>query len=153
MLIVIEEVIRAPRAITFAIASDVKSWPQLVSSIRTTELLTREPVGPGTRFRETRLIHGSIATGEMMFAEFEPPAQFVLTAQKHGAKYRIEHKFQDVSNGTSLTLRFLATPLTTSARLMSPLAMLFRSALHRQLKADVSDLKAAIESRPSAAQH
>lgn len=151
MQIVVEEVIRAPRAVTFAIASDVRGWPAAVSSIRSTELLTREPVGAGTRFRETRRIHGAVASGEMMFAEFEPPTRFVLTAQNHGATYRIEHLFEEVPHGTGLTLRFLATPLTTSARLMSPLALLFRSALHRQLKSDLTDLKAAIESRPTAA--
>lgn len=149
MQIVVEEVIRAPRSVVFAMATGVSAWPSLVSSIRTTELLTREPIGPGTRFRETRLIHGSIATGEMTFAEFEPPVRFVLTAQNHGATYRIEHSFEDVPHGTGLTLRFLAMPLTTSARLMSPLALLFRNALQRQLKADLSDLKTAIESRPS----
>ena len=151
MQIVVEEAIRAPRALTFAIATDVRNWPSLVSSIRNTELLTREPVGPGTRFRETRLIHGSIATGEMTFSEFEPPARFVLTAQNHGAKYRIEHTFDEVPYGTALTLRFVATPLTTGARLMSPLALLFRSALQRQLKADVTDLKTSVEGRSAAA--
>jgi hypothetical protein len=30
---------------------------------------------------------------------------------------------------------------------MSPLALLFRNALHRQLKADIADLKASIEGR------
>lgn len=147
MQIVVEEVIRAPRPLTFAVASDVLSWPSLVSSIRSTELLTREPVGAGTRFRETRYIHGSLAAGEMTFAEFEPPHLFVLTAQNHGARYRIEHVFEDVPHGTGLTVRFYATPLTTSARLMSPLALLFRNALHRQLKADIADLKASIEGR------
>jgi hypothetical protein len=147
MQIVVEEVIRAPRPVTFAVATDVRAWPSRMSSIRSTELLTREPVGAGTRFRETRHIHGSLATGEMTFAEFEPPGLFVLTAQNHGARYRIEHIFEEVPHGTGLTVRFNATPLTTSARLMSPLALLFRNALHRQLKADIADLKASIEGR------
>lgn len=151
MQIVIEEVIRAPRALTFAIATDIRSWPTLISSIKRTELLTREPVDAGARFRETRHIHGSIATVEMTVAELEPPERFVLTAQNHGATYRIEHIFEEVPHGTGLTLRFLATPLTTSARLMSPLALLFRSALQRQLKTDLGDLKSAIESRATAA--
>lgn len=147
MQIVVEEVIRAPRPLAFAMAADVRSWPSFISSIRSTELLTREPVGAGTRIRETRHIHGSLNTAEMTFAEFDPPAGFVLMAENHGARYRIEHIFEEVPFGTGLTLRFTATPLTTGARLLSPLAMLFRNALHRQLKSDLADLKSAIESR------
>lgn len=152
MQIVIEEVIRAPRALAFALASDVKSWPSLVSAVERTDLLTREPIGAGTRFRETRRIHGSLSSVEMSIAQFEPPSHFVLTAENHGARYRIEHLFEEVPYGTLLTLKFLATPITTSARLLSPLALIFRNALHRQLKADVADLKNAIENRsaPSA---
>lgn len=149
MQIVVEEMIRAPRALTFALATDVKGWPAHISGISKTELLTREPIGAGTRFRETRRIHGSQSSEELTFAEFEPPESFVLTAENHGARYRIDHTFEETPEGTRLTLTFAATPLTMGARLLSPLALLFRTALHKQLKSDIADLKAAIESRTS----
>ena len=150
MQIVVEELIRAPRAITFALASDVKGWPEHISGIKSTELLTREPIGAGTRFRETRHIHGSLSSEELSFAEFDPPHSFVLTAENHGARYRIDHTFEETPDGTRLTLTFAATPVTMSARLLSPLALLFRTALHKQLKSDIADLKTAIETRTSA---
>lgn len=147
MQIVVDEVIRAPRALVFAILTDLRNLPAHIQSIRSIELLTREPVEAGTRFRETRYIHGSVATVEMTVAQMQPPELYVLTAENHGARYRIEHIFEDAPYGTAMTLRFLASPLTTSARLMSPLGLLFRSALHRQLKADVNDLKTSVENR------
>lgn len=150
MQITIEEALRAPRALVFALVSDVSSWPSLMGAVTNVEMLTREPIVEGTRFRESRRIRGAIVAGEMTFAEIEPPSRFVLTAQNHGARYRIEHVFEDIPHGTLLTLRFTATPVSTSARLLSPWALLFRTALQRQLKSDLADLKAAIEARASA---
>lgn len=147
MQIVVEEIIRAPRALTFQIATDIRAWPTLVSAIKSTELLTREPVGAGARFRETRLVNGSLATGELSVLEFEPPYLFALGAQNHGARYRIDHIFNDDPQGTRLTLMFMARPVTMSARLLSPLALVFRAGLQRQLRGDLADVKKAVEDR------
>lgn len=147
MQIIVEETIRAPRTITFANAADVRSWPSMISAIQSTEILTREPIVAGTRFRETRKMYGQTSSEEMTFSEFEPPDHFVLSAESHGTQYRIEHKFADVADGTKLTLIFQAEPATLTAQLLTPLSMMFRSSLRRQLASDLTDLKRAIESR------
>lgn len=147
MQIVVEETIRAPRALIFQIATNVRMWPTLVSAIKNTELLTREPICAGSRFRETRLLHGSLSTSEISVLEFEPPYLFVLGAQNHGARYRIDHIFNEDPQGTRLTVMFMARPMTMSARFLSPLARVFRTGLHRQLRNDLADLKKAVEDR------
>ncbi|MEQ1717620.1 MAG: SRPBCC family protein, partial [Hyphomicrobium sp.] len=147
MQIVVQQIVHAPRALTFAIACDIGGWPDLMSGIEKIEMLTREPVVAGTRFRETRRMHGRVSAEEMAVAEINPPEHFVLTGESHGARYRIDHVFEDVPEGTRMTLMFAATPLTMSARLMSPLALMFRAALLRQIKADLDDVKTVIEAR------
>ena len=42
---------------------------------------------------------------------------------------------------------FMARPVTMSARLLSPLALVFRAGLQRQLRGDLADVKKAIEDR------
>lgn len=147
MKFVVQEMIEAPRAIAFAAASDVRGWPAMISGIEATELLTREPVGAGTRFRETRRMFGRPASEVMTLAEFEPPERFVLTAFNHGARYRIEHRFEDMNPGTRLTLTFSARPVTRAARLLAPFAFFSQPALARQIRRDLNDLKGAIERR------
>lgn len=147
MQIVVEDIIRAPRVIAFANVTDVRNWPRMIASIESTEILTREPIGAGTRVRETRRMYGRPATSELTFQEFEPPTHFVLTGENNGTVYRIVHDFADVSDGTKLTLTFVAEPASLSAQLMTPLALMFKGTLRRQIASDLSDLKRAIESR------
>lgn len=147
MQIVVEDIIRAPRAIAFANATDVRNWPAMITSISETEILTREPIGAGTRVRETRRMYGRPSTAELTFQEFEPPEHFVLAGENNGAFYRILHNFTDVSEGTRLTLTFVVEPQSLSAQLMTPLALMFRGTLRRQIASDLSDLKRAIETR------
>ncbi|MCB1485480.1 MAG: SRPBCC family protein [Hyphomicrobiaceae bacterium] len=147
MQIIVEEIIRAPRALTFQIATDIRSWPSVVSAVKATELLTREPVGAGTRFNATRQFNGSSATSEISVLEFEPPFHFALGGLNHGARYRIDHVFSEDPQGTRLTLMFVARPMSMSARLLSPLALVFRAGLQRQLRADLHDFKTAVEDR------
>lgn len=149
MKFVVQEVIGAPRAVAFATAADVRAWPEHIGAIETTELLTREPVGAGARFRETRRMYGRLASEVMTMAEFEPPERFVLTAFNHGARYRIEHVFEELKPGTRLTITFSARPITRAARLLSPFAYLASGSLVRQVKRDLGDLKRAIEARGS----
>lgn len=145
MKFVVQETIAAARPVAFAAASDVRGWPTMMPAIERTEILTREPVGAGTRFRETRRLHGKLASEVMTLAEFEPPERFVVTAFNHGARYRIEHVFEDLSPGTRLTLTFSARPITRAARLLTPIAYLFRGGLVKIVRKDLQDLKAAIE--------
>jgi hypothetical protein len=108
-------------------------------------MLTPGPVRTGTRFRETRKMHGSKSTEEMTVAEFAPPDRFVLTAENHGARYRAEHLFAAEDGGTRLTLSFEGKPVTLFAYLMMPLGYLLAGAVRQQLEADLADLKRAAE--------
>jgi hypothetical protein len=141
--------VNAQPALAYAIATDVRAWPGIISGIESTEILTRDPIGAGTRFRETRRMLGTLATEEMTFAEFDPPARFVLTAYNHGTRYRATHEFKGMGLATEMTLSFSGRPITSMAHFMSPFAFLFQPILRRQLVSDLADLKRAIEARAS----
>ncbi len=149
MKISVSQIVHAQPALAFAIATDVKAWPGIISGIETTEILTRDPIGAGTRFRETRRMHGQLATEEMVFAEFDPPSRFVLTAYSHGTRYRATHEFKGAGLATEMTLTFSGRPITRLAYVLSPVAFLFAPLLRRQLASDLADLKRAIETRPA----
>jgi hypothetical protein len=136
----VQRLIAAPRETVFAIASDIPHWPEVVSSIEHVEMLTPGPVAAGSRFGETRLMHGRAATEEMTVAELTPPERFVLTAENHGTRYRMEYLFEAEGAGTRLRLVFSGEPATLAARLLAPLARLMRGQLQRQLAADLADL-------------
>jgi len=137
--------VAAPPERVFEIAADVPRWAEVIRGVEGVEMLTPGPVRVGTRFRETRIMHGSKAAEEMTVAEFAPPHHFVLTAENHGARYRAEHRFTAEDGGTKLTLSFEGKPVTLFARLMMPLGLLLAGAVRRQLEADLADLKRAAE--------
>jgi carbon monoxide dehydrogenase subunit G len=137
--------IAAPTERVFAIATDVPHWPEVIRGIESVEMLTTGPMRVGTRFRETRTMHGSKTTEEMTVAELAAPSRFVLTAENHGARYRVEHLFASEAGGTRLTLSFEGKPVTLFAYLMMPLGYLFAGAVRRQLESDLADLKRRAE--------
>ncbi len=143
----VSQTVRAQPALAFAVASDVKAWPGIISGVEHTEIITRDPIGAGTRFRETRRMHGQLATEEMVFAEFDPPNCFVLTAYNHGTRFRAAHEFKPNGLATEMTLSFSGRPVTRLAHILSPFAFLFQPLLRRQRASDLADLKRAIETR------
>ena len=137
--------VAAPPERVFAIAIDIPCWPEIVTAIQRTELLTPGPVAAGTRFRETRIMMGRAAAEVMTVAEIDPPHRFVLIADSHGTHYRAVHTFTPQQGGTQLTLDFDGRPTSVVARLLSPLAYLMRAPLRRQLALDLDDLRRAAE--------
>ncbi len=151
MLLSLETSIAAPREHVFSVLSDIAGWPDQISGIDRVELLTEGPVRVGTRFRETRRMHGREATEEMTVAELVAPERLVLTAENHGTHYRASHYLEaDGSSRTRLRLEFEGRPVSFLAWLCVPLATLFKGAVKRAMLADLADLKRAAEQNPSA---
>lgn len=146
MKIELQIAIAAPDARVFAVLSDPASWPGIIPGILSVEVLTPAPFGVGTRFRETRMMHGRRASEEMTVAAIEPDHLLVLTAESHGARYRATHAVEGLSaNNCRLKLVFSGEPVTLLARLLTPIALLMRGAVRRQLAADLDAIKAFCE--------
>lgn len=146
MKIEVETEIAAPRALVFQRATDVANWPKMITGIESVEIETPGPIGKGTRFSETRRMHGRIATETMTFTEIDPPRSFVLTAENHGARYHALHVLteRDASN-TNFKMVFSAEPMTLLARVLSFLTSFMAGVVKKQLAADLADIKRSAE--------
>jgi hypothetical protein len=137
----------APPDIAFQTTADIPAWPKFVSAIETIELMTPGTVGPGTRFRRTRVMFGRKATEEMKVAEMLPSRRLVLTAYNHDTAYRIQHAFSPEMAGTRIELKFEGQPVTLVAWLLMPLGLLFMASVKQQLQSDLADLAREAERR------
>jgi hypothetical protein len=147
MQIEVSASIDAAPHIVFGVMTGVERWPHFLRGIERVELLTPGPLAVGSRFRETRKMYGREAAEEMSVALLDPPRRMDLTAENHGARYLAIHDLQAEGNGTRLTLRFGATPLTFAARIFSMIGFLFVGSIRRQLQQDLDDVKAEAERR------
>ncbi len=147
MRIEVEEATTAAPEVAFATATDIARWPQFITGIDSVEILTTGPVAVGTRFRETRLMHGRTATEEITVKELEAPRFFVLSALSHGTHFRAEHRFEPDGDGTRMTVLFEGRPMTLLARLLTPLALLVIGSVRREIAADLAGLAREAERR------
>jgi uncharacterized membrane protein len=142
--------VAAPVERVFALGTDIENWPQYIKGIKRVELLTEGPFRVGTRFRETRLMHGREATEEMEVTAVEPGRGYTLGCTSCGCQYRSEFRFQPEGGGTRVTMDFEARPLSLFARLMSPLAWLMKGMVRKCVEEDLRDLKSHAEAMQTA---
>lgn len=130
----------------YAIAMDIARWPQHVSAITATEILSDGPVAVGTVFRETRLMWGREASETMTIAKLQPPHRYLFTAENHGTAYVTDHTIEALPDGSSrLSVIFSGTAKTVVAHLLMPLGLLLAGSIKKQLMADLQELKQVIE--------
>jgi hypothetical protein len=137
--------VAAPPEQVFARAADFANAPRIFESILAVEMLGPEPVGTGTRFRETRRMFGREATEEMEVVAFEPPRRYALAAENHGARYESTLLCEPIAGGTKVTLVFAVQPLTFMARLMGLLTRPMIKAMAKACAKDLDDLAASFE--------
>ena len=142
-------VIRAPRADVFRVFSDIPNACERVSGIQQLEVLSEAKSGRGLRWRETRVMFGKEATEEMQITRFDQPSSYVVEAESHGTHYTSRFSFEeDGRDATRVTWEFVGKPVTTAAKLLSPLALLLKGPTERALKQDMLDLKSFLERPP-----
>ena len=146
----LERLIAALPPAVFAIVADVASWPLIINSVRSIELLTNRPIRVGTKFRETRIILGRETTFEMEVADLEPPRRLLTITSDRDLHYEFDHIIDAVSSGGSrLSLIFRSKPTSVAGRGLSSLMSPFMEiGLRDELERDLSDLAAASASGP-----
>jgi len=141
----ISETIDAPIEKVFAQATDFANAARFIEGINQVEMLTDGPVGPGTRFKETRIMFGREATEEMEVGLWAPPHRYGLDAASHGCQYQSLYEFKEIGSATEVTLKFTAIPLTTFAKIMAFLTKPMLKSMAKLCSKDLSDLKRAAE--------
>jgi len=141
----------APVAVTFATFADIAGAARFVRGIEAIEMLDDGPLGVGSRFRETRRIHGRTGTEEMTVTAFDPPHGFVLEAAAHGARYRTVYRFEPEGTGTRVRRSFEAGAVGLVARVLSVLLGWMAGSVRTMIEADLADTIAEAERRARAA--
>jgi hypothetical protein len=137
----------APPSLVFQLFTDFEHAPERVTGITQLDILTPGPVGVGTRFRESRRIHGHEASEEMEITAFEPGRHFDVRCRSGGREYRSAYRFSPEGPGTKVEVDFESEPLSLAAKLMSPIANSTANAMKKHIVADIEDLKRQAEQR------
>ena len=142
----IQRTIAAPADKVFAAVADVEQFSRAVENIERVEFVSATRTGPGTRFRETRLMRGREATVELEITEFAAPERVRFLSEAGGVRWDTVFTVAATRGGnTRLTMVMEATPLTFAARLMVPLT---KGMVRKAIAADMDAVKEYCE-RPS----
>ena len=148
MQITATDTVNAPIDRVFEVFSDVANCGERISGISAVEVLSDVTSGVGVRWRETRTVFGKEATEEMWMTACDPPNSYVVESESNGTKYLTTFTFERVDdNTTRVSWIFGGTPVSLKAKLLTPLAFLFKGALVKMMMGDITDLKAHIEAQ------
>jgi hypothetical protein len=80
-------------------SANVVNWPEIISSIKSIEVLTPGPIRAGTRLREDRIMFGRGLTQELEIATIERPHRLRLLAKHPDLHYELDHVIDAVYGG------------------------------------------------------
>lgn len=104
-------------------------------------MVTPDPVGAGTRFREWR---GRQAV-DMEVVGWSPPCSYSLRGFAMGTEFTSEIRCVPDSEGTRLEMEIQVRPRTIGGKLLAPLIALMSRMMVRTCAKDLGDLAAAAE--------
>lgn len=146
--IIVEDQTGADLKTTFGTLSDVPHIAGFVTYIDAIEMLTQGSVGVGTRWRETRTPVSRPVTHEMHVTAFDPPHRFAVESSAHGTLHRTTYELEPIdSGGTHVRVTFESIPITTTAKLASPLGALFATPTRHTLEKELQEIFAEAERR------
>jgi hypothetical protein len=132
---------------TFEAFTDLRHAAENIRGIKKLEVLGQGPVGVGTRFRETRVLFKREATEEMEITAFERPSHYTVSAETCGSLFTTTFRSTPENSGTRVDLELVVEPITTFAKLVSPLGKLMLGSCMKQFEGDLDDMTAVAEGR------
>jgi len=133
--------VNAPIDNVFRVYSDFANAAARIDGIENIEILTDDPIGKGTRFRETRIMFGRESTEEMEITEFEQNKKYIVEANSCGAHFQTIFQFQPNGGSTNVKVELNTRSVTLFAKLMSPLGFLMASSMKKCFSSDIDQLK------------
>ena len=119
-----------------AFPSDAESFSKAIPDIQKIEILSSQRSGKGTKFRETRLMGGRVATAELTIAEFEQDQRIRMDSDIAGAHWSTLFTIESEGPAVGLQMSTVTIPRSWSARLMLPCMLgMIRKALESDLDA------------------
>lgn len=143
--------VAAPLERVFEAYTDLHGAPGRIQGIQRIEVLGDGTVGPGTRFRETRMMFGKEHTEELEIGSFDPPHGYSVTGGSCGARIETVFRFAPAAGGTRVTMDLSWKAVTLFAKLMAPLGWLMSGSMKKLMQKDLDDLKRHLEGAAGAA--
>lgn len=137
----------APADLLWDMATDLEHASSVIPDITRTEVLTDQPFGVGTRWRETRTMMGRAATEEMTITAVHPGRSYTAQAESSGMRYLTTWQIDPTEDGSQITMTFSGEPVTTLARLAGPVLGLMARSVESAMRKDMAALAQAAEQR------
>lgn len=138
--------IAAPPPKVWEMLTDLNGAADRVEAIKSLEVLTDQPFGVGTRFRETRVMFGKEATEEMEVTAITPGESYTTEAESCGSHYTCIVRVVPDGEGSRLTMSMSARPTGLVGKIVSPILMvMMKGTVAKAFAKDLQDLKAAAE--------
>ena len=146
MQINLAKTVSAKPAVAFATVAAVTSWPKIITSIRSVEVLTPGPIRAGTRLRAHRTMFGRESVQDMDVATFERPHRLRLFVEHPDLHFELDHLIDAVyGSGCRIMLVFRSRPESLAGRaLQSFMTPFMEITLRDELERDLTDLAAAV---------
>ena len=119
--IIVGRQIEAPIGDVFNTVADISRFSEAIPHIVNVEFLGDQQTGVGTRFRETRLMHGKEVATELEVTEYVENNRVRIVADSHGTVWDTVFTVTEENGGTLLTMTMEARPYKLSAKLMNPM--------------------------------
>lgn len=136
--------IAAPLPLVFQTIADIREFSKVVPDIVNVEFLTEQQLGKGTRFVETRLMHGKEASTELEVTEYVDNDKIRLVADSHGTVWDTTFTVTEQNGQTTLVMIMDAKAYKLLPKLINPL---IKGAVTKAVASDMAQVKAFCENQ------
>lgn len=142
--IIVSRTIHAPLDLVFRTVADVRNFRHAVPHITNVEFLSDQQLGVGTRFRETRLMHGREHTVELEVTEYVENERVRLVSDAGGTIWDTVFSLSpsQADGSAELVMRMDIRPYRLLARIMNAL---IRGMVTKGVQSDMDAVKAYCE--------
>lgn len=112
--------IGAPVERVWAVFTDLAARPRWLSTVESVEQLSTGAFGPGTAWRETRLVADRArVVEELRVVAVDPPRSVTLASPGIGADYRMTYTFAPMDSRTFVRVVLEGTPQGAASRVLA----------------------------------
>jgi carbon monoxide dehydrogenase subunit G len=137
------EWIACPPKRIFEFITDSNDAPRIVPSVKSSIKLTDGPIKVGTRYRETRLMHGKEQSAELEVSEYAEPNVYAMRNVTSGIETVYRYTLKPEKDGTRINL-VCEVKAAGIKKLMLPVVALI---LKKEDGAHLQRLKQVLEER------
>ena len=143
MQITTKRIIEAPVKKVFDCVAHIEQYRKAQPHIIDVEFLTEQRVGTGTKFRETRMMHGKQQLTELEVTQYVPDEKVRMVNVTNGTTWDTLWTFRQLENGTKMDFCMQAS---TQSRIAKFALMLLKPFISYAVTTDLDRLKQYCES-------